>query len=230
MIMGATYLASSTVSTNLFGRILFLFALTGLVASLGFADDVTGVVLSDHSGPSGHASGTLELAVVGKVQTLYYGEPLVRRFRAAVCRDIGAVWTVSLRATADSTLVIARASCHGRVDEDVHSSWLLVRDYLEAMMKSQPAAVDSVSARWRSSPEYRVYATKTSDLDLSGYQRFGRDGRCIDVGHKRDKDRIELTAGPDCSVDISGKAVNLFFTLHRNLDKGKWEIDKIEIR
>ena len=228
MTTAATYSVSCTASTRPFVRTWLLLALAGLVAHPGLAGDITGVLLSDHSGPSGRASGTVELAVGGSVQTLYYGEPLPRNFRSVVCRDIGAVWTVSVQAMQDSTLNIERATCDGRVDEDIHSSWLLVRDYLDLTMKSAPGALDLVSAHWRSSPEYRRYAAETKNLDLSGYASFGKGGRCVDVG-EHGKDRVELTAGPDCSIVLSGKTVSLVFTIIR-FDNRRWEIGRIRLQ
>ena len=207
-------------------RVAILLCATGVLAP-SQTESLKGVVFSDHSGEGPHRTGVLQLAVGNEVHDLVYDEPVPRRFRNNVCWDIRAIWSVVVRRL-DSGWEISNVSCAGQVEEDAHGSWLVARDYLQTA-GSQTSPSSLLSLRWRSSASFKDYAAKIEDLDLSNYRLHGRPGRCVDVLQIARPDRTQLRAGGDCFLRISGKAVDLLFSVVRNTQTGHWEIDEIKI-
>lgn len=205
-------------------RVLLASLLT--VGFIGWcqAGTLTGVIISDHSGPSADAVGEIRLVASERLYRLLYGEPLVRRFSGDVCYDIGAIWTVEFHVLPDSALEIESASCTGDVDEPVHRSWLLVRSYLHSPQSSEGL----LSQRWRKSLEFTRYSESLKGINLSDFSSLGKRGTCIDVTH-RSPDRIRLDAGIDCYISLAGEPVDLIFSCVRPRESDKWEIDRIEI-
>ena len=206
--------------------IVFLFL---TCVQLGNAESITGVILSNHSGQGGHASGEVQMATNHGIRTLYYGEPLRRRFMAKLCNDIGAIWSVEIRALADSSWVIENASCSGKVDPDAHSAWSLVREYLENLRNGkQPLQL--FAPEWRNSSEGVEYFKRSARLDVVNYGQLGRNGSCIDVIAVEQSHKARLRAGVDCYLSIEDKPAALFFSSARDITTGRWQIDRIEVR
>jgi hypothetical protein len=194
------------------------------------AESLRGVILSRHGGEGREASWMVDLAVGNRTYHLYYNEPLPKTFRNATCLDIGAIWSVVVHASDDSSRDIVRADCTGAVDTDGHEAWRLARDYIQ--LSRDPSAQTSkfLSERWRASQEFTVFLPRLRELDTSNYKRFGRSGTCIDiVGIKRGQ-QVQLRAGADCHLTLLGSPVGLFLNLVRNTHLARWEIDNIKIR
>jgi hypothetical protein len=189
------------------------------------AESLKGVVLSDQSGQGPHRVGIVRLAIGNKVLDLNYGEPIARHFRSDVCWEIGAVWSVTVQSLSDSSLDISAVRCSGQVDERANGAWRLVRDYLRLAGSQSTSANRLLSARWRSSREFREYETKvTNDLDLTAYRLHGRPGRCIEIVKLDRSDSAQLRAGADCYLGME-----LVFSVVRNMHNSKWEIDELKV-
>jgi hypothetical protein len=193
------------------------------------AATITGTILSNHSGPTADASGMIKIAVANQVRSLYYDQSLRRHFGTDSCLDIGAIWTVEYRSLPDSSLYADRAICDGKVDEATHEAWLVVRGYL-AGTDARPSDWPKLfSSRWISSHDGQEYEHQTVGLDLGDYHRFGSSGTCVDVTEAR-SGAVHLEAGGDCHLVLSGKPVDLVFTVVRDREAMRWKIDRIEIR
>jgi hypothetical protein len=190
---------------------------------------MTGILLSNHSGPSADASGIIQLAIGSKVHSVYYDQSLQTHFGTESCADIGAIWTVEFHSLADSSLYADRAICDGKVNELVHNAWLLIREYL-ATMDVRPSAWPKLfSSEWISSPEGQEYELKAGQLDLTGYHSFGNKGLCIDVTERQLR-VVRLEAGADCHLVLSGEPVDLVFSVAKQIEGKRWRIDRIETR
>lgn len=231
MTMGRMYLVSSIVSNKAFavGTLISLFAAAVACAGAPKTRILTGTVMSDHRGPSGHAAGVIQLGFGARVHTLYYNEPLARHFSSDLCYDIGAIWSVRYYMSAHSVPDLWSVSCTGAVTEAVHGPWLVVREYLGSTSRLSPSAAKLLSQGWRESYRGREYLKLARSLDLSDYQSFGKKGTCIDVVRIQETDRAVLRAGGDCYLTLSGDHVSLVFTVAKNGSAGSWEIEGIEI-
>jgi hypothetical protein len=228
--MGLIFLILWTASSRAVRQITVVLVCLTIGPKLCGAETLKGVVFSDDSGPSADATGMVQLAVGKTVYDLYYGEPLKREFRSKTCWDIGAIWSVVVRMLPelDSTREIDSVSCTGQVDDNAHGPWLVVRDYLQVAQDPSRSPYGLLSARWRASPEFRQYEAKVKGLDLSGYGFFGVGGRCIEVVKVERAGRTRLRAG-ECALYLSGKLVDLVFTVVRNARSHQWEIDEIKV-
>ncbi len=208
-----------------------IVAFIALAAALCSGESITGVVLSNHRGPAADFSGTVDLATAGRIRTLYYDRSLQRHFTRESCSDIGAIWTVVVLTSPDSSLYADSATCDGKFDQDVRNTWLIVREYLATTGNASPGASPKLfSSAWLSSPDRRVYEDKTEHLDLRGHRLLGSGGMCIDVLGMSQAEVTKVRAGGDCHLAISGKPVELVFTVGRRNDDKRWEIDAIDIR
>lgn len=226
--MGRIFLSSWIASARLSRNLTAVLLLCGL-HSTAYPASFSGVVYSNHSGPSSDASGILDLWVQDKLYTLYYGEPFPRDFKSNTCRDIGAIWSVEVRTLPDGTLYVDRAKCTGAVYEVVHKPWQLVTEYLKTVGQNPELSRSLLSQPWRSSVEFRKYTEAIRDLRVSDYERFGHGGTCIDVVRVEGPDRVELSAGVDCYIFIKRKPVDLLFTIARSTSTRSWEIDRVQI-
>lgn len=225
--MGATYLASWTAFSDrtrhaIVAAEFAVFTFAHCIVCSGQA--VTGVVYSNHSGPSANASGMVELAVDGRMLTLFYGSPALSRSAPPVCHDIGAVWTVETRADNGSTVMVGYAACSGKVDTVVHDAWLLFRRYVETL-KRPPRYL--FSPRWRASPEFSAFVAAGKRIDASFYARLDRAG-CVDVLGRRGG-ALLLRAGVDCALTVDGRPVELRLAIEAIPVRGS-QIDNGEIR
>jgi hypothetical protein len=231
IIMGVTCLLFYPVSAKRCASLSRIVALTVLAGALCSAESMTGVVLSNHGGPTGDASGTIDIATGGHVRILNYDRSLQRHFSAESCADIGdigAIWTVKTRSLTDGGLYAESAACDGGVEKKAHDSWLVVREYLAAGNARPVARPQLFSARWRSSPQGQEYEREAGRLDLSAYRLFGNSGLCVDVVDIGNSGVVRLRAGADCHLTISEEPVDLIFVVRRGASDGRRQIDGIE--
>jgi hypothetical protein len=206
-------------------RALIVLGFGAIGAVLSCGESITGVVYSNKIGNGIHPAGKVELAAGKRVSILEYGEPLETHFSSESCNDLGALWTVTVQHI-DNNLFISSVTCTGGLDQAVHTPWLLVRDYLNSLPSSVSRA-DSLSSRYRSSPEFRRFVEQVNSLDLNFY--FGRDelSRCLKIVSVESSNRTSVAA--DCAVELRRKLVGLRFDVVRDKANGKWEIDGIKI-
>jgi hypothetical protein len=170
------------------------------------------------------ASGTVELAVEGKMLVLSYGSPALNRSAPRTCYDIGAVWTVRTSVDDGSKVMVGYGTCSGKVDTVVHDAWLVFRRYIGTLEDPQPSLF---SPRWRASPEFPAFIAAGKRIDASFYARLDR-GNCIDVLRRRGG-ALLLRAGADCALTADGQPIELRLTIKPNADRGS-QIDGGQIR
>ena len=227
MIMEAMYLISRTaLSKSVRNIVVFLFCLNACSVVLDAAEVLTGAVVLDDSGEGPRSVGTVRLATATGIYNLDYSEPLDRRFATETCWDIGAIWSVEVELV-DSSREITKVRCAGRVDEVAHGTWLVVRDYLQAIGDDRLPSPALLSSRWSSSPDFQEYRSKAKGLDGSALRFHGRPGRCVEVT-KVERNRAQLRSD-NCFLKLSGKYVSLTFDVVRNSKNSRWEIDGIRI-
>lgn len=221
-------MGSSTVfiKADVLARAIFVLA---ALCSRVRGETLTGVVLSKHSGQGPDASGMIRLAVRDKVYYLYDGEPLDRHFGSQACEDIGAIWSVVV-AFSDGSWDLFGARCKGEVDEAIHAPWLIVVDFMRKMGDQSVMPETMLSARWRSSPDFRVLQERGKRIDISGYRQHSPRGTCIDVVTVDRGSRTQMRAGAECYLELSGKPVDLLFTVVKNPRTRRWEIDEVKLQ
>jgi hypothetical protein len=162
---------------NAVGRAISMLALA-VVATPLHAETFTGVVYFKEFGNGRNATGTVELAVHGKVLTLAYSPVLEETFPKRECSDPGAVLRV-IAPRVHGSSVVSMASCMG-LDENAHGPWLLVRDYLDGL----PAAVASSEAilpSYRTSKGFQKFAEAVQNRDLMPYYARADLGSCVRI-------------------------------------------------
>ena len=190
---------------------------------------MTGVVLSNHSGPTAGASGEIKLAVRDKNYSLYYDHSLQTRFTTDSCWSIGMVWSVEYRTLQDSSLYAERATCEGKANKAVYEAWLMLRKYLSGMDARPSASHELFSPLWTSSPAGKEYEKQAAFIDLTDYRRFGMSGTCIDVIGQQ-PGTILLEAGADCHLTLSKEPIDLILTMSRTNTDKRWQIYDIKLR
>jgi hypothetical protein len=154
-----------------------------------FGREVTGVVYSDHSGPSGHGTGKVQLSTKAGLVSFHYQKPVKQRFSNPNCGDVGAIWTVRAE---DNELISVR--CDGLLDERVHSAWMAVRNYIRSIAETAGHTLGYKPNRPR---PLRVRMSGI-DVDISGYLDFGESGMCLDMYKRVDSKSIIIRSSADC--------------------------------
>jgi hypothetical protein len=191
------------------------------------AESFKGTVYANSSGASARGSGMIRLAVgSNRIDELYYSKPLPKKFSSPKCSDIGAIWSVEVK---DATDVVS-AQCDGKLDEEAHGPWLLIKEFLDRLRQSSPASFDLFTSRWRNSADSQGYREKLKALDLSSYLTLGTGALCLEVVSVSRGEGTEMQTGADCHLRLQGKLVELSFNVVRNKSANRWEIDSINIR
>ena len=160
-------------------------------ATLLIAQELAGVVYSDHSGPAADGVGEVQLATKTGLVSLDYQKPVKLSFSKGSCSDPGAVWMVRadfLRGT------LISAKCDGSLDRPVHSAWLAVRAYIESLAS---AAGEEMGYRQDRRGPVRVPMNGLV-VDISGYLNFGSSGMCLEVGKRIDSHTVIIRSSADC--------------------------------
>jgi hypothetical protein len=190
-------------------------------ATLSHSETMTGVVYSKEAGEGAHPSGSIDLAVGSTIHPMIWAPDLEDRRMPPGCEDIGAIWTVETDGS-PSLPDVTRVTCKG-VDKDAHDAWLLVRTFLEGLPNSG-ATSPTLSARYRSSPDYQRFAEQSKDFERSILGILIQIVSLDRAGRARLQSRV--------GIDIRGsphKSVFFTFELVRNKRTAKWEIDGIEV-
>jgi hypothetical protein len=153
--------------------------------------ELTGIVYSHHCGPSG--TGTCEVQLSTKTGLVHfaYQKPIKLDSSDDRCWEVGAIWTVE---TERRTGELVRVHCVGKLDTDVHSAWMAVRNYIKAVAKAageelgyQPNRRGPVNAKMGE-----------VEIDLSGYLNFGSTGMCLEMKQHIDNNTILIESSADC--------------------------------
>ena len=152
--------------------------------------DLTGIVYSNHSGPSGKGVGEVQLSTKSGLIAIPYQKPIKLDSSDARCDEVGAIWTVQTYRSG----ALKRAHCAGKLDTDVHSAWMAVRNYLKAVASGvgqelgyQPSRRGPVKAKMGE-----------LHIDLAGYLNFGSTGMCLEMKEHVDKNSIIIESSADC--------------------------------
>jgi hypothetical protein len=226
--MGVIYLISWIVFRVLFrarGPLVFL-TLGAFWNALSYAETLTGVLYSNELGNGAHPVGTIELAVGKTIHTVEYGEPLQREFKSQTCNDIGAVWSVDVVPIDDSSYAKG-VTCIGRVDENVHQPYLLVRHYLEAL--ARPGMyTNGLSQRLQFSSEFKRFVDEVGTYNLRFYFSLAHVDQCLKMTTVASSVRAQFVT--HCGIELNGNYLVLCFDVVRSKPTGKWEIDGIDMK
>jgi len=190
---------------------------------------VKGVLWGENGGEGANPVRTIELAVGNDVYALEYAPRFFKpHFRTQTCWEVGAIWTVQVTKLEDLGELI-KAACTGQMDAWAHEPAILIKKYLNDLAKgSATALVDVSSVRWKSSSEFENYRTQSKHLDLSFYRTHGRAGGCLEIIKIERPLRTEVRSA-ECGIERHRNLVNLIFTVVRNTEAQRWEIDQIKI-
>lgn len=225
MITGATSLSSWIVFSDAVRYVTSIAAFAIFAypcSSQCCGETITGVVYSNHHGPSSDAAGMLHVAVGGKVVRIYYGAPALNSGAPPICYDIGAVWSVATRRENDNRVMIGYATCSGKIDRAVHDAWLALRAYIVTRKNPSPSLF---SPQWRASPQFTAFIAKGKRINVSSTTRVYRNGECIDVLGQR-RDTLRLRAGMDCYLTVDGRPIELQVHIKSNPDGSGPQIDE----
>ncbi|HJT86528.1 MAG TPA: hypothetical protein VJ732_01705 [Bryobacteraceae bacterium] len=188
-------------------------------------ESVVGVVYSNTVGNGVHAAGRVELGIGPNVLKLDYAEPLDQHFSSAVCKDLGAIWTVEVQRL-DNSLYIRNVTCTGQIDKAVHESWAVVRDYLNSLPASVLSSV-ALSPHYLSSREFEQFRKQVNSHDLNSYYDNHAVSQCLRIiGVDRSQ---AVTIAANCPIELKGRVVGLIFRVVGERTKGTWEIDGITV-
>jgi hypothetical protein len=175
--------------------------------------ELTGVVYSNHSGPSANGAGRVQLSTKTALVGIHYQKPIKLDSSDHRCYEVGAVWTVQ---TSQSELL--KAHCAGKLDEDVHSAWMAVRSYIKTVANGvgqelgyQPSRRGPVRARMGE-----------VDVDLAGYLNFGSTGMCLEMKEHIDGNAIIIESSADCYF-----IPELEFRVERTL-QATWQVTRVK--
>ena len=178
------------------GALLWLTALPGVLS----ARELTGVLYSEHSGPSATGTGEARIATAdGMVVSLFFQKPVKKVFSKAVCNDLGAVWRVTTEVLPERGETLVAATCTGQINVAVHSAWLGVKRFLEVLAQGEAQGSERLSAGERSAASHINWTT----IDLSGYSRYGQNGKCLEVDRQVGRDIVNIRTSLDCLIDTA---------------------------
>jgi hypothetical protein len=180
-----------TYAKTLQQKAILITAYLFLGGALLVADELKGVVYADHSGPTGHSVGEIQLSTKTGLVSLGYQKPVKTEFSNRNCGDVGAIWTVRTDALGGELI---RARCNGTLDRTVHSAWLAVRAYIEALAD---AAGETVGYRQDRRGPIQVQMNGLA-VDIAGYLNFGGTGMCLEVDKRMDDQTVIIRSSADC--------------------------------
>ena len=171
--------------------------------------EVTGIVYSDHSGPSAKGAGELELATKTGLIRIHYQKPIRQEFSNATCREVGAIWTVQTggrEALGEDELVTAH--CEGKIDAAVHGAWIAVKSYIEKAAHHSGYSLGYQPDR-RGPVQVDMGGLK---VEMSGYLNFATTGMCLEMHDRVNASTIIIASSPDCyfypDLDLTVKRVS----------------------
>lgn len=180
-----------------------------------------GVVYSDHSGPSGHGTGMLELATQIGLVPVHYQKPFRNDFaKIGQCWEVGAIWTVWTSGGPRGGDELVKAHCMGRLDEPIHSAWLATRAYIEAAAR-QAGYPPGFQIGRRGPLEVEMNGLK---VDAYGYLSFGMSGMCLEMKRRLNPKTIIIASSADCYF-----WPELDFTAEQ-IDSTNWRVKTVGIR
>jgi hypothetical protein len=158
-----------------------------------FCRDLAGVVYSDHSGPSAQGTGVVALSTKLGLVNIHYQKPIKQDFSSDRCWDVGAVWSVKTKQVGEHEELI-RAHCTGKMDADVHSAWIAVRNYIRSVANAVGEDLGYQATR------RRPVTVKMGDVsvDVAGYLDFGASGMCLDLRRRINSSTIVINSSADC--------------------------------
>lgn len=179
--------------------------------------DLTGVVYWNHSGPSGHGTGTLQLSTDLGLVEVDYQKPIQHNFSSDRCWELGAIWSVTTKQSSLNEELI-RARCAGKLDMSVHSAWMAVRNYIQSVAKA-------AGAEFGFQPNRRKTVNVTLgelQVNLAGYLDFGSTGMCLEMRRKIDKKTAVIESSADCYF-----TPNLSFRVEQ-VQSSMWQVSSVE--
>lgn len=192
------------------GSALFIFLGSVWGWSTPNEEHFTGVLYSNHGGPSGKGSGEIRLRTGSRVYEIWYQKPIEAEFAGSVCYEMGAIWDVVVRAELGRR-VLQKAKCDGKVDRAIHSAWMTVRLYLDCRMGNPGAScAEYFSSHRRRSKSLVKQLSQLADMDLAEYRKFGGRGLCLAVGEAAGRS-VAISAGIDCSIRWRGEPADVIF-------------------
>jgi hypothetical protein len=160
-----------------------------------FCRTLTGIVYSDHSGPSGNGTGELELSTKAGLIRIHYQKPIPQDFRTQRCREVGAIWTVQ---TGKSGILeedeLVRAHCDGKVDAAVRGAWIGAKSYIEKAAKDSGYTLGYQPDR-RGPAQVDMGGRK---VEISGYLNFATTGMCLEMHDRLNASTIVIESSADC--------------------------------
>jgi hypothetical protein len=193
------------------------------------ATQLTGVVYSESSGPSGTGTGQLKLAVGDRIYRLDFQKPVREHFANATCREIGAIRTVTLMLDDKGGGSVLRWSCDGRVDSSIHPAWLTLSRYLKLLaLRSYLPAYNLLSRRLKAEIEFSDFMARQQRLGFQGYLQYGGHGRCLIVESQRAAKSVNFVVSADCHLECEGEpCADLTFRVGFDRSTMHWEVAEL---
>jgi hypothetical protein len=160
--------------------------------------DLTGVVYSDHSGLSGNGVGWVRLATPAGLIKIHYQKPIKSSFTDDRCWEVGAIWTVRTGRETPGTEELVSAGCEGRVDPQVQSAWIAVRDYIKALAEAAGYQLGYQANR----PGPSILKLNNVEFDISGYLDFSSTGTCLEMKRRTGDGAVIIGSSAACSFNI----------------------------
>jgi len=177
------------------------------------ASELTGVLYSNESGPSGGGTGRIRILADGSVREMSYQKPFPREFASAVCNDPGAVWNVTYTRIANGGEKIQHVRCDGKADPAVHGAWTLVDRVLRLLGKRGRLPETLFAPSLRGTDRLRSMMASLQSLNLDGYEQFGAGGHCLRVASASDTGHVVVSAASDCYITSKGATVSVTFNV-----------------
>jgi hypothetical protein len=158
------------------------------------SDIVKGVLYYSEQGQGKYPAGHVFIALKGRVHRLEY----VRHVNGGLpdaCYEPGAIWTATVRPLQWDIQHILKVECKGDFDELIHTSWTLVRNFLNRASADDGVSPEFFSRNGRSSATFDSFRTRVSASELSRYMTLGRKGLCLEVLGVENSGRVLIGAG-----------------------------------
>jgi hypothetical protein len=210
-----------------------------LVAAFGFCTvihaQVTlhGTGVETYGGISGNGVQTVLLLTAKGGYKVSYEKPSFRsKFTSTICRDIGAIWTVTARLQDNKRGELLFAECDGSVDPQIHEPQQIVRLYLDHLsMFRHKEAAKLVTPRLAKSGSKFMWS-ESMIMDMSA-----KDLRSLIVGSwwfssrpvQDSRLHTIVCTVPGAFIEINSERRKLVFGLKRTSESAPWLIDSLEI-
>jgi len=178
---------------------------------------LSGVVYSDHSGPSAIGAGYVTLSTSVGLIKIHYGKPINGKFTDDRCWDLGAIWNVRTRQEADGTEELVRADCAGRLDVEVHSAWIAVLQYIKSIAERAGHTIGFKQER-RGPINIEMGGVA---VDIEGYLQFPDRGMCLEMNRRGEGGGVVIHAGLDCYF-----RPEIEFAVQPD-ERGQWAVKKV---